>query len=63
MIEEEDAVMNWCPMMASNRGDYPQRCCASDCMAWRWSTADENETKGFCGLAGIPYAPIHARNR
>lgn len=62
MIEDEEAIINWCPMMAGQK-NLSQRCLASDCMAWRWATSDENETKGFCGLAGVPFMPTAARNR
>ena len=29
-------------------------CVAGDCMAWRWASDEEGETKGYCGLAGRP---------
>ncbi len=61
MIEEKVAVTNWCPMAAAAKKSFSQRCLASDCMAWRWATSAENETKGFCGLAGVPYTPVISR--
>ena len=59
MIDEQEAMANWCPMAACLTGS--QRCLASDCMAWRWATSDKDETKGFCGMAGVPYTPVPTR--
>ena len=33
------------------------KCCASECMAWRWSHASDagnNPPTGFCGAFGLP---------
>lgn len=30
----------------------PTHCIASECMAWRWTNA--NNTRGYCGKAGPP---------
>jgi len=29
-------------------------CVAGECMAWRWASDEEDETRGYCGLAGKP---------
>jgi hypothetical protein len=48
-------------MAAKVVGGTPQTgfayCGASDCFHWRW--IDEDQTQGYCGLAGVPTAQIH----
>ena len=62
-MTEDSARTKWCPFsrvrttntVVANKarigvpeaGTY---CIASNCMAWRWTTADN----GYCGLAGKP---------
>jgi hypothetical protein len=29
-------------------------CRADDCMMWRYVNDNPNDTKGYCGLAGVP---------
>jgi hypothetical protein len=31
-------------------------CIGSDCMMWRWYSGTPKDERGYCGLAGKPYA-------
>jgi hypothetical protein len=71
-IPEDVAKSRWCPFArvpgkggtAANRDPeghrtYSTACIASDCMAWRWDTAERDGLRvraiaGYCGLAGRP---------
>jgi len=49
---EEEAKELWCPMAAAT-SDKSQRCLASGCMAWRWSTYQDSDDKILLGVCGL----------
>jgi hypothetical protein len=61
-LTEDEARQKRCPfsrietaiLYAHDRLDVENnyKCCASDCMAWRWNLITRDE--GYCGLAGKP---------
>ena len=65
LVTEVEARRKQCRLIPSfviPKQDGPSpitfNCCASDCMAWRWSTHTKLENMearpiGFCGLVGI----------
>lgn len=70
-MTEQEATTKWCPhmtycvnphhVMDGLAAEYVQaRCCASECMMWRWDgevglwEGDLEGASGYCGLAGRP---------
>ena len=57
-MTEEGAKKKCCPMFQVFSSIEKQKCIASDCMMWRWSTSFDDGTKtpratfGYCGLGG-----------
>lgn len=43
----DEATVAICPIV-------DRICYGAKCMAWRWSTPDGEEPRGYCGLAGMP---------
>jgi len=60
-LSTTDAKAKYCPFLPSP-GDKFRVCQGAACMMWRWSPEDSGggamkmEGKGFCGLAGVPFA-------
>ena len=58
LMPEEQAKKKWCCQPTLTREE--PKCCASECMAWRWETQPSRRPdidpgehhRGFCGLAG-----------
>lgn len=49
ILSESEAKYKFCPMLMTS-DDKMKMCQVTQCMMWRW--ADEDKTKGYCGLAG-----------
>lgn len=49
IVSETDARFKFCPLLMTS-DDKMKTCQVTQCMMWRW--ADDEKTRGYCGMAG-----------
>jgi hypothetical protein len=60
-----EASTKCCPIITANQASARVvKCVSSNCMAWRWVSEPDGETRvGYCGMAGKPSDVIYDEMR